>query len=207
VADALEAARELFNVAPWVGSVDLGDGNGPQEFTITGDDLVGGVFSALYDTATIPRLPGIIQELANGDASAIPALVQLASGTVTGAADAVQLSVDDESRENPGRLTLLAALGGPSCQEWGVEPTRADFNTPVESDIPALVLAGEFDPVTPSDGTAAAAERLTNADYFFFPGFGHGITGNDVCATAIEIQFLTDPNAPIISGCLPPPAS
>ncbi len=213
LAESLEAARTLFNDVPWSGEADLG--NGPQTFVITGDDLIGGLVEALYDTEVIPALPGVIQSLANGDSSAIPEFLRLTGGSLTGSADAMQLSVDCADNaglgrlaadlaatEDPGRMTLAAALAGPPCDEWDVEPTRADFNEPVVSDIPALVLAGGYDPITPPGATLGVAEQLSNSKFYLFPEFGHGVTGNDVCATALGIQFLTDPTAPIIATCL-----
>ncbi len=210
----LRAAQERFNASPWIGEVDIGDG--PEQFAITGDDVVSGVFQAMYSTELLPVIPAIVAGLADGDTTIFPELLRESVGALLGAADGMQLSVDcadgasieggaaadDAAAESPGRFSLLAALRGPSCLDWEVEPTSATFDEPVISPIPALVLAGEFDPTTPPGGSEAAAARLPNATFVLFPGFGHGATGDDPCVTAIQLAFLTDPAAPPDTSCV-----
>ena len=213
---ALDTTLTRWNTTPWEGDVDLGTGTGAQHFVITGDDMFGGLFAALYDRSLIPLLPGVIQGLAGGDGSVVPELLRRSVGTLTGAADAMQLSVDcadnsglhtdaadDALRAEAGRMSLVAALAGPSCLDWDVPATSAAFNEPVVSDIPALVLAGEYDPITPPDGTKAVAGRLSRSTFVFFHGFGHGVTGDDPCATTIETAFLADPTASLDTSCAP----
>lgn len=210
----LEELRVRFNATPWEGEVDLGRGEGPQRFVITGDDLLGGVFTALYDRSLVPLLPGIIAAIAAGDTSVVPTMLVDGVAFSTGAADAMQLSVDcadnaglglaatdDETAVTEERFTTLAALRGPSCLDWDVEPTSPEFNEPVVSDVPALVLAGGYDPITPPEGSRAVADRLPNARFVLFPEFAHGVTGNDPCATSIQLAFLADAGAPLDTSC------
>jgi len=42
--------------------------------------------------------------------------------------------------------TLFAA-----CQVWNQTPPDPRENQPVTSEVPALVMAGEYDPITPPD--------------------------------------------------------
>ena len=211
----IEAARARYNATPWEGEVDLGDGTGPKRFVITGDDMIGSLFTALYDRDLIPFLPGLVAALEAGDTSAVPAFLADGLANATAAADAMRFSVDcadnagldrvavdDATADDAGRLTAVASYAGPSCLDWDVEPTRRGFNEPVVSDIPALVLAGRFDPITPPDGSRAVADRLPNGQFVLFPTFGHGATGDDPCATAIELQFLADPTAPVDTSCI-----
>ena len=100
---------------------------------------------------------------------------------------------------DPGRTALLVT--DLICSEWPVEPTSATFNEPVVSDIPALVLAGLYDPVTPPAGTEAVAGRLENATFGVWPNQGHGVTG-EPCAISVEVAFLDDPTAPVDLSCL-----
>jgi pimeloyl-ACP methyl ester carboxylesterase len=86
--------------------------------------------------------------------------------------------------------------------DWRVEPTSPTFNAGVVSDVPALVLAGRFDPITPPAGTEAVAERLPHSTFLLFPADGHGVTGTNDCADAIEIAFLADPTARLDASCV-----
>jgi pimeloyl-ACP methyl ester carboxylesterase len=190
---------------------DLGDGAGPRRFVITGDDLIGGLFSAMYDAALIPILPGVIHALADGNTGIVPQFLDMGVPFATQFADAMQMSVDcadnaelgEEADEaviaDPGRTALLVA--SPLCREWPVEPTSPEFNQPVTSDIPALVLAGRFDPITPPAGTESVASRLRNSTFALWADRGHGVTG-EACAVRIVLAFLTDPAAELDLSCL-----
>ena len=217
---SIDAVRARYNASPWEGEVDLGRGDGPRGFVVTGDDMMGGLFTALYDRTLIPLLPDVIRALEAGDTSVVPELLIDGLDFITAAADAMQLSVDcadnagldtaaadDATAEAPGWLGTLAVTAGPSCLDWEVDPTSPGFNEPVVSDIPALVLAGRFDPITPPAGSEAVARRLPNAQFVLFPTFGHGATGSDLCTTSIELKFLAEPTAPVDTSCIGGPAS
>ena len=75
---------------------------------------------------------------------------------------------------NPGRLAAVAAFYGLCPSQWPATP--GDFNTPVESAIPALVLAGSYDPATPPEGSRQVADTLTNSTFLLVEPAGHGVT-------------------------------
>jgi pimeloyl-ACP methyl ester carboxylesterase len=211
VAATIAAVNERYNAAPLVVDVDLDDGAGVRRFVITGDDAIGGLFNALYDADVIPLLPSILDGLANGETGVVPELIRRGVGFATSFADAMQIavncadnagldqSVDEQAVADPGRTALLVT--DIVCSEWPVEPTSDTFNEAVVSDIPALVLAGLYDPVTPPAGTEAVAGHLTNATFGLWPNQGHGATG-EPCATTVELAFLADPTAPVDLSCL-----
>jgi pimeloyl-ACP methyl ester carboxylesterase len=88
-----------------------------------------------------------------------------------------------------------------ACRGWGGEPDPSD-DEPVESDIPVLILAGQFDPVTPPTWGKAVAERLENSAFVEFPGQGHGVTLDTPCAFEIMDLFLTSPYAKPDLSCV-----
>lgn len=92
-------------------------------------------------------------------------------------------------------------LTEPLCSQWPVEPTSDTFNEPVVSDIPALVVAGRYDPITPPDSSQTVAGRLTNSTFALWPDRGHGVAGG-ACANDIMSAFLDDPSAPVDLACL-----
>jgi pimeloyl-ACP methyl ester carboxylesterase len=89
-----------------------------------------------------------------------------------------------------------------ACRGWGVEPASAFENDPVQSEIPVLVLAGQFDPITPPLYAEAAAKSLTNAQVVTVPGAGHGVIDAGDCPTSLTAAFLEDPSAPVDTACI-----
>jgi pimeloyl-ACP methyl ester carboxylesterase len=207
-----EQLQKRYNAEPVVVDVDVGDGNGAQRFVITGDDMMAGLFNALYDAALIPLLPSFIDDLLAGETGIIAALIQRGVPFATGAADAMALAVncadnadldtadaDTAAYDEPGRLSLVAGSTGACPPGWPATP--GEFNTPVTSDIPSLVLAGSYDPITPPADTKRVAEGLTNSTFLLVDPVGHGVTGYNPCIQRIELAFLDDPGAVVDTSC------
>lgn len=79
------------------------------------------------------------------------------------------------------------------CSRWPVGSIDGDFKAPVASAVPALLLSGEFDPITPP----AYAERvqaggLTNGVHVVGRGQGHGLVGIG-CVPRLLRSFLEEP--------------
>ncbi len=95
------------------------------------------------------------------------------------------------------------------CEIWFVGFSDAIENEPVVSDIPTLVLSGQYDPITPPEWGDAAAETLTNSYVYTFPAMGHGSIDVRECPTNIVLAFLDDPTSEPDASCIadmPPPA-
>jgi pimeloyl-ACP methyl ester carboxylesterase len=60
------------------------------------------------------------------------------------------------------------------CQLWPRGPIDADFHAPLHSDVPALLLSGSDDPVTPPAYGEQARQGFTHALHVVMQGFGHG---------------------------------
>jgi pimeloyl-ACP methyl ester carboxylesterase len=89
------------------------------------------------------------------------------------------------------------------CEAWGAPKLAAFEDEPVSSDIATLVLAGEYDPITPPRYGRHAAETLSASRFFEFPGTGHGaIYGRHDCAALIVAAWLDAPNADPDASCL-----
>jgi pimeloyl-ACP methyl ester carboxylesterase len=80
------------------------------------------------------------------------------------------------------------------CKEWPVIPADPRENLPVSSDIPALILAGDHDPITPPDWGRMVAHDLTHAYFHEFPGHGHWVTRSSRCALSMALAFWNDPS-------------
>jgi pimeloyl-ACP methyl ester carboxylesterase len=79
------------------------------------------------------------------------------------------------------------------CARWPVGPVDPDFKTPVVSDIPTLLLSGEYDPITPpSYAERVKAEGLGNSVHLVGRGQGHGMVGVG-CVPRLLRSFLEEP--------------
>jgi pimeloyl-ACP methyl ester carboxylesterase len=87
------------------------------------------------------------------------------------------------------------------CATWAVAPGAPFENAPVVSDLPTLVLAGQFDPITPPSQGYRAAETLGHATVVEFPGYGHGVL-SEGCAMTIMAAFVDNPAAPVDTSCV-----
>jgi pimeloyl-ACP methyl ester carboxylesterase len=80
------------------------------------------------------------------------------------------------------------------CDVFDLEASDEDIIAPVESDIPALLVSGAFDPITPPSGAEQVAETLPNSYVVTDPVLGHTPIGfSEDCLMAGTIDFLADP--------------
>ena len=74
------------------------------------------------------------------------------------------------------------------------------LNQPVTSDLPTLVMSGQFDPVTPPSWAQSAADNLTQAWVISAPYGAHGISPGE-CGMSVVRQFLDDPDTVPNANC------
>lgn len=131
-----------------------------------------------------------------------------------------QLSVNcaedaDRLRVNPADSGTLLGAGFvevllAQCEVWPRGRRPADFNEPVTSDRPVLLLSGELDPVTPPRYGEDVAKHLVNGRHLVAPGQGHNVMASG-CAPRLMASFISSASArEIDAGCLdrlaaPPP--
>ena len=70
------------------------------------------------------------------------------------------------------------------------------------SDVPTLILAGEYDPLTPPAYAEIAGRTLRNSSWFEFPGIGHAVVPTSPCAHAMMIGFLAAPALTPDASCI-----
>lgn len=87
------------------------------------------------------------------------------------------------------------------CEEWGAKTADPIENEPVVSDVPTLILAGEYDPATPPWYGRLVAEKLQNAQVVEFPGLGHSVFAERGCAREIVADFIDDPDILVDDKC------
>jgi pimeloyl-ACP methyl ester carboxylesterase len=89
------------------------------------------------------------------------------------------------------------------CGLWDLPQASAFENEIVVSELPVLVMSGEYDPVTPPSWAKSTADALPNSFNFVMPGMGHGVIDiGNACPTDITLAFLDDPQTPPDASCI-----
>ena len=166
-----------------------------------------------YAPALAAMLPLSLHEAAQGRASALMAQAEMITGSMLEQiTHGMQLSVlcsEDAPLLKPDPLDATRTLGDlitrvtiEQCAVWPRGEVPADFSEPVKSEIPTLLLSGEFDPVTPPRYGDAVAEHLGNARHLILRGQGHSVSGVG-CMPRVLGEFI-DKTAPrdIDADCL-----
>jgi len=85
---------------------------------------------------------------------------------------------------------------------WDVEPSPQTLSKMPQSDVPALLMSGFYDPATPPSFGEIALESFTNGQHVIDPVGGHGIAFDDDCTENILNEFLEEPDQAVDSECL-----
>jgi len=83
------------------------------------------------------------------------------------------------------QLDALEAI----CRIWPRGPVAADFHQPLHSQVPALLLSGGNDPITPPRDAALASRGFEHSLSVVIPGFGHGQL-TDPCMADVMARFV-----------------
>lgn len=190
------------------------------EVLVDGQDLMGLGFQALYSAGTFAALPEMIAQLEAGDVGGLSSLVgiEIANAAFVSIGTYWSVVCHEEAPFETAEDRESGITGDERFDRLAPQPRYGVFvddvcaafdageAAPVEdelvvSDIPTLVLAGSYDPVTPpADGEALLA-GLSAATFVELPHTGHGAMV-DECAQQIAVAFLADPTAAIEAGCV-----
>ena len=183
-------------------------------------DFYANTFRALYSVEDIVQLPLAIYELSVGNTEAFAALISARKARGNAVHDGVYYSVQcAEEAPFTNRATLASKTnifppvfradilrglrdGLAICDFWPVAPADPKEAKAVYSAIPTLLLAGEFDPITPPSWAARAAETLSNSHLYTLRGIGHGVIRSSDCANKIAQAFLSAPQKEPAHDCL-----
>jgi len=189
---------------------------------LVGDDLIGLLFQGLYSAEIIPTLPQMIADTAAGDYGLLSTFLSNFILNDEFVSIGMQYSVQCQEEVPFAELAeveeAVAAyprlqeyfVSSPStgeavfeiCDLWDVPPAPAAEDEAISSDLPTLVLAGEYDPITPPAWGELVAGNLENAYFFFFPGLGHGVSLDGGCALQVTKNFLVDPSTEPDATCI-----
>lgn len=179
------------------------------------EQLAGAVRLLNYYSLTTSILPLLLHQAANGDLAPLAGQLlmlghsldsQLAYGMnasvscsedVPGFARADRVAIA-KTWFGTGQIDGLAAL----CEGWPAGVVDTDLHAPLHSDVPALLLSGEADPVTPPAYGERAARAFADVKHVVMKGQGHGQLGVG-CAPRVLAAFLAAGTARGLDvGCL-----
>lgn len=184
---------------------------------IDGDGLLGILFQIFYLPDAFAVFPKVVTDLEAGDYSFIKDIGALlifdrsvSDGMYFSVICAEDADFDPEQTPLEGVRPQIARNAIRDlrnsyiemCQLWHVDQLPPSVDDPVSSDIPALLLSGQFDPITPPANAEAAAETLSNSYSFIDPVGSHGAFSSNNCVDNIVRDFLNDPFSPPNGSCL-----
>lgn len=164
--------------------------------------VVAGLQPLTYVPELRALLPEIVSRAAAGDYAPLFAAASLVTADLAEQMNAaLHYSVtcaEDASRVGPADVRrTLANVREPQlvervlavCDAWprGVQPV--DATTPVQSDVPVLLLSGGLDPVTPPAYAAEVARTLPASRHVVAPGFGHIVSPHG-CGPRLIAAFV-----------------
>ena len=166
-----------------------------------------------YSPLTAALLPLSIDAAAHGDVGPLLGQVKLLAGdlsdTMNGGMQAAVICSEDADLLVPRPEDASTILGTRMldtlhavCAVWPRGTRPADFHRPLKSDIPMLLLSGQYDPVTPPRYGEAVLKGLSNARHLVLNGQGHNVITAG-CAPRLVKTFIED-LAPktLDAGCL-----
>lgn len=211
--DLNEQHSEITLTNPRSGEAEVSIFGGAQFYQST--------FRALYSVHDIPYLPLAIYEMSVGNSNVYAQLIHANRERGRSVNDGVYYSVQcseeapftkqEDLRESAASVFPLSfqehVMRGlrdslKICDFWPVSPLDPEETEAVYSEIPALLLAGEYDPITPPAWAALAAETLPNSSLFNLRGIGHGVIRSSDCGTQIALSFLANPHITPNHECL-----
>jgi pimeloyl-ACP methyl ester carboxylesterase len=183
---------------------------------IDGNLLAWGMFQGFYDESFVKVFPLVVRELGARNEEV---LIALADGLVqeldvsVGLQYAVEcydwitrvspeLAEADASRHPELDVWQAYADEQGICNAW--HDHRADDAAlqAVRSDVPVLIFAGEFDPITPPAFGRLAATSLTRSTFVEAPATGHGVVPYHECTMKLMDVFLDRPPEPLDTTCV-----
>lgn len=179
------------------------------------DMVVGLLQPLLYSPDTAALIPALLERAREGDLAPLVASAGAFTGdlvdqmnvplhySVTCAEDVSRVNPELRERSLEGkRSARLARMALGICDVWPKGSATPDAFTPVTSAVPALILSGGLDPVTPPANGEEVGRTLANHRHVVAPGYGH-IVSPHACGPRLLAAFVDEAGfATLPADCL-----
>ena len=182
-----------------------------KPFAFNRQDFLLSVYQMLYSPQAIRLLPLVFERVAARDVrfaanlsvATRPGIVQRAFG--------VHYAIDCQGRGTGnlevldsaflGELFPLTAYYHAVCQALDLTNSDPQSQPVKPSDVPALIMTGAIDPITPPHTAREAASDFRTKTLVELPRLGHAVSLQDDCAKSIMLAFLDAPERTLDLGC------
>jgi pimeloyl-ACP methyl ester carboxylesterase len=193
------------------------------DVVMDGPTFAGLIFQSLYATDLLGAIPEAIYQTRDGNydfASLFTSAILFQIDAISSGMNMAVQCNEEYPFDTPESIDATLATVNPAlvdfsryslvdpavftvCEAFGESDTvDARENEAVISDVPTLVMAGQYDPITPPEYAALAAETLSTSYMFTFPAMGHGVVPSAECPQGIALAFLEDPTSEPDSSCI-----
>ena len=175
-----------------------------REVTLNFDLVIGALHALIYAPEFASLIPAVLARAQAGDFAPLAAAALTMTDdvnrsmnlalhyAVTCAEDAPRISAADAKQAfETLRAPALAESNLAACDGWPRPALPADFNAPLVSDKPVLILSGGLDPVTPPANGKKVAETLPNSRHVIAAGYGHIVSAH-ACAPRLIEKFIDE---------------
>jgi Predicted hydrolases or acyltransferases (alpha/beta hydrolase superfamily) len=185
---------------------------------LSGDDFANIMLMTFYKTKLVPLIPLALKEFASGNDELLSKWVNsLYSKVEYGKEnDFHNLAVycyeckprtyDQTPLALARKFPYLAALAEKDymdiCSTFRPEFPDSEFYEPIKTNLPTLVMSGEFDPGTPVSYGYNTIEKMTNAKFVIVPNASHSAATYNDCTMGMVKDFFDIPNASLNTDCV-----
>jgi pimeloyl-ACP methyl ester carboxylesterase len=170
------------------------------------------LFSALYSPLTASIVPALVDHAERNEFQSLFALGLAGEGagenmsigmqlSVLCSEDAARVTETDVEQATSGTIFGSHLLGHQlkACGIWPRGVVDGSYYEPVVSDVPALVLSGDLDPVTPPTWGEAVVKTLSRGRHITVPATGHGVIGT-ACGIRLIEEFIEHASADFLDA-------
>lgn len=182
-----------------------------EEVTLTKESVAVAIRMFAYSANTMNLLPLIIAKANHGQYETVASQAGMMSSLMQESMSNVELSiicVEDAPFYQEQEVNTHNIFGNfttntkTTCDAWPHAPAvDSSFKDPVVSDLPVLLLSGEFDPVTPPSFADLTMKTLSNSQHLIAKGQGHNVFPLG-CMPDIMTEFIQSPEQELDTECM-----
>ncbi|MEK1889875.1 MAG: alpha/beta hydrolase, partial [Phyllobacterium sp.] len=186
----------------------------PTSFTrVSGNDFLEVLFGQFYNRDSIELLPDLIKRTADQDYGPLAEAIGL-DGLQDGDdafADGMHLSiVCNDGVASAASLTAFPLLDrwaqnnfySWACPLWPKPKPARVHKSLAQNRVPVLLLAGDYDPATPTSWAERVVMATGHSQLVLFRGVGHDVLDTTECGGEVVADFLSNPNAKVSTPCI-----